>query len=392
MRILVNAVSTNIGGGVTYLENVLRWGPEVAPHHQWIVHLPLETRKHLSPIVNSSSVELHTYPYASTSGVARIYFDQVQLPHIARRESTDVVFSTTGFGTFLSPCPEMLLVPNMKYFDAAYQARCREVGHSFTSTRLRRWYSILSIRSADAVLYPTDAMRRAVRRYMRLNGQHESVIHYGIHASHFANDTSASAPQKVQARKKNGGVILLNVSSYAIHKNLEMVVEALPDLRAKCPEITLVTTTSRKHTSYVNEYDALKARAEELGVDDAWIEVGYLSRPDLQGLYQAADVFVFPSLIESFGFPMVEAMASGLPVVAAETEVNREVCGPAGHYFATFDPKDCARAVWDVLNDTERQAAMVKASLERGRQFSWKYYTQQLVDTLESMAAKGGDQ
>jgi glycosyltransferase involved in cell wall biosynthesis len=388
MTILVNAVSTNTGGGVTYLENVLRWSPEVAPHHRWIVYVPSPTRERLNAIVDLSSVELRDYPHASTNGARRVHFDQVQLPRIARRESADVLFSSTGFGTFWGACPEVLLVPNMKYFDAAYQARCREMGRSFAATRLRRWYSLLSIRRTDTVLYPTEAMRTAVKRYVHLNGKHESVIHYGVNAKRLMKNSSVSSiPASVRDRKEDGGVLLLNVSSYAVHKNLETIVEALPALRRACPKVTLVTTTSRDHTSYVREYDALKDRAQELGVDDAWVEVGYLSQDGVYDLYRAADVFVFPSLIESFGFPMVEAMASGLPVVAADTEVNREVCGSAGRYFHTYDPKDCARAVLDVLGNPEGRAAMKTASFKRGRQFSWPRYTKQLVDTLKFTAA-----
>jgi glycosyltransferase involved in cell wall biosynthesis len=145
--------------------------------------------------------------------------------------------------------------------------------------------------------------------------------------------------------------MLLNVSSYAVHKNLETVVEALPELRERDPRVKLVTTTSRSHTTNVEEYDVLKRRARELNVDDAWIEIGYLPHSNLLELYQAADVFVFPSLTESFGLPMVEAMAAGLPIVAAGTDVNREVCGAAGHYFETFEAIDCARSIHDVLEE-----------------------------------------
>jgi glycosyltransferase involved in cell wall biosynthesis len=124
-----------------------------------------------------------------------------------------------------------------------------------------------------------------------------------------------------------------------------------------------------------------------LNLDTAIIEVGYIPHHQVSQLYSAADLFVFPSFTESFGHPMVEAMATGLPIVASGTEVNREVCGSAGRYFETFNAEDCAQAILEVIDRKEREGAMKQSSLERGRQFSWKRYAEQFIAVLESTAA-----
>jgi glycosyltransferase involved in cell wall biosynthesis len=76
-----------------------------------------------------------------------------------------------------------------------------------------------------------------------------------------------------------------------------------------------------------------------------------LPKEHMQHLYLDSDIFVFPSLTESFGFPMAEAMSYGLPIVASDTPVNREICGGAAVYFSPQNPEDLARQVRRVAAD-----------------------------------------
>ena len=387
MRILINAASAHMGGSVTHLKSILKWLPEKLSAGRAVVYVPAATTGKLPA---RAGVEVRAYPYASTQGLQRLYFDQVEVPRLARQEGIDVLFSATGFGTLWSPVPQVLLVRNMKYFDPQFQARYREFGRSFFRVRLRRWHSLLSIQAADAVLFPTRAMQETVESHISLNGTATHPLHYGYDAETFGTKESVESGTASALRQHAGadGPLLLNVSTYAVHKNLEALIEALPALRKTHPDLTLVTTTSREQTTDTAEYDALKQRAAELGVTDAWMELGYVPHDDLPTVYRAADLYVFPSFTESFGHSMVEAMASGLPVVAAGTDVNREVCGDAGTYFEPFDPTDCAETIRTVLSDEGQQAEMRRASVHRADHFSWKRYTERLAEVFSEASGK----
>jgi glycosyltransferase involved in cell wall biosynthesis len=333
-------------------------------------------------------VETRPYPFARTQGLARLYFDQVVLPLQVQREGGDVLFSATGFGTLYSPVPQVLLVRNMKYFDPQYYETRKSLGRSMRRTRLRRWHSLLSIWAADAVLFPTRAMQAAVEAHISLPPATTHAVHYGFAADRAAAGEGPEGLLPEGLLPEDDGPVLLNVSTYAIHKNLETLVEALPRLRAQHPRLTLVTTTSRTQTADTAEYDALKARAEALGVEDAWTELGYVPHGQLFRLYRAADAYVFPSFTESFGHSMVEAMAAGLPVVAADTAVNREVCAAAGTYFSPFCPADCARAVHAVLSAPCRRAHMREASLQRADAFSWTTHAERLAALFANVTGR----
>ena len=176
MRILINAASAHMGGSVTHLQNILQWLPKKMPSSQAVVYVPEDT---MASLPDEGGVSIRPYPYASTRGVQRLYFDQIEIPRIIRRKDIDVLLSVTGFGTLWSPVPQVLSIRNMAYFDPQYQAMYRELGRSFMGRRFRRWHSLLSIWAADVVLFPTQAVQDVVGTYVSLDGTTTHALHYG---------------------------------------------------------------------------------------------------------------------------------------------------------------------------------------------------------------------
>jgi glycosyltransferase involved in cell wall biosynthesis len=111
-----------------------------------------------------------------------------------------------------------------------------------------------------------------------------------------------------------------------------------------------------------------------------WIEFsGPLSECEVQQLYRNADIFVFPSFCESFGHPMVEAMAHGLPIVAADTPVNREICAGAALYFRPLDPGDLAEKVKLVGSDQALTEKLRRSGRHRVADFRWEDHVERLL-------------
>jgi glycosyltransferase involved in cell wall biosynthesis len=88
---------------------------------------------------------------------------------------------------------------------------------------------------------------------------------------------------------------------------------------------------------------------------------------------------VYPSVIESFGHPLLEAMAAGLPVVAADAPVNRELCGNSAVYFSPYDATDCARRIRSVIEDFGLAKELIRRGLERSRVFQWREHGAHLI-------------
>ena len=389
MKVLINAASANMGGAVTYLQNILRWLPRVTSGDHFTVYVPSATYEKVAERFKADCITFKKYPYANTGGIARIYFDQFGIAGLAKDLSADLVFSSTGFGTFRCPCPQVLLVRNPVYFSKDFHAKYRELGRSLKRNTQRRLMSLWSIRRSDYILFPTLAMQEMVEPYLSMKERPTRAIHYGFDHNAFSQNGQKvpEVVRSIEERKKNGQAILLNVSTYAVHKNFEVLIEALPYLKDQGKPICLVTTTSRERTTDKAEYDALRKRAEELGVADMWIESGYVQYEQLQSLYTVSDLFVFPSFTESFGHSLVESMASGLPVVAADMPVNREVCEEGAVYFSKFSPQACADKILLLLEDQDLHGRLQAQSLNRARHFSWEGYTKELVNLFRELSS-----
>jgi glycosyltransferase involved in cell wall biosynthesis len=98
---------------------------------------------------------------------------------------------------------------------------------------------------------------------------------------------------------------------------------------------------------------------------------GWLDEPTLEGLYAAATVFVFPSLAEGFGLPVLDALARGVPVACSDATSLPEVAGTAARYFDPTDTDAIAQAIEELLGDPSRRDRLRRAGLEQARRFSW---------------------
>jgi glycosyltransferase involved in cell wall biosynthesis len=118
-------------------------------------------------------------------------------------------------------------------------------------------------------------------------------------------------------------------------------------------------------------------RAEAAGLGPVLENVGEVDAGRISTLYDSLDLFAFPSLLESFGFPLVEGMAKGLPIVAADTASNREIAAEAALFFPPTNAEVLARIIGELIDNSSLQAAKSAAAFRRAQAFSWDRAAQQ---------------
>ncbi len=172
--------------------------------------------------------------------------------------------------------------------------------------------------------------------------------------------------------------LLLHVGHTQPRKNLEGLLHALAIVRRRDSRVVLLqiggVPTARQ-----------RALVESLGLRNAVHFLGPVSESDLIAFYNLADVFVFPSLYEGFGFPPLEAMACGTPVVASHAASLPEVVGDAGLLVDPRDPEAMAEAIYHVLQDAELAEELRRRGLERARQFTWERTARETLAVYEAM-------
>ncbi len=124
---------------------------------------------------------------------------------------------------------------------------------------------------------------------------------------------------------------------------------------------------------------------KELGISDIVVELGSIPYRQLHHLYRSADIYVTPAYTETFAHPLVEAMASGLPVVASDLAVHREICGSAAEYFSTFSPDALAEKIAEIAQSPQRLRDMAVAGSERSGEFSWKAHVEAILSLCDEL-------
>ncbi|MCL6430952.1 MAG: glycosyltransferase family 4 protein [Anaerolineae bacterium] len=232
-----------------------------------------------------------------------------------------------------------------------------------------RWYLTLMmprfLRATGAVVAVSECTRRDAVRLYGLEEARVRVIYPGVGPQFHPAD-----PGEVAAVRRRYGLperLILYVGTIEPRKNLPTLLRAYSTLRQRGCEHRLAIV-GREGWRCRGFWETLK----ELGLGGEVLTPGYVPDADLPGLYGAAEVFVFPSLYEGFGLPVLEAMACGVPVVCSAASSLPEVAGEAALLVSPGDVWALAAAIERVLDDSALRARLRAEGLARARRFTWE--------------------
>jgi glycosyltransferase involved in cell wall biosynthesis len=377
-----------MGGAATYSRNLARELAKLDSRDEFIFVVP-ETQAHsenglpaniriISPITDDSPIW------------KRLWFEQVTLRRIIKREQVTVLHSTGNFGMFACPCIQFLLVRNSIYFSDYYltQILPRKGWRFQLDLRVRRWLIRHSVKWANLVITPSQSMLDEMRRFIKADLAKFRVNPYGTIVEHFrANPNSLS---NERSGSPNGSTRLLHVSHYSDHKNMGVLFQALGALTQQGVAVTLSTTADVRDSRYDPNslYRAADIELLQQPLIGERVKVlGDVNYDKLPELYRDHDIFIFPSLTESYGHPLVEAMASGLPIVTADIPVSRELCAEAALYFDPHSAEDLASKIKQLIGDAGLRDRLRKLGLLRVGSMTWQSHVARLLDLYRLMAS-----
>jgi len=235
---------------------------------------------------------------------------------------------------------------------------------------------------------PSEAFAADLRRW---SGMPVRAIHHGFDGDTFFSDSRPLAAEVEQnLQTSEGSLTLLFVSHYNYYRNFETLLRALPLLRGRLKgrPVKLVLTCRLARGENPGSYDPASAAklVQELGVSDLVIELGAIPYRQLHQLYRRADIYVTAAYTETFAHPLVEAMASGLPVVASDLAVHREICGNAALYFSRFSPAELCDRIVELVSSAELPPRLSACGVARSAAFSGRKHVDELLSVARSLA------
>ena len=286
----------------------------------------------------------------------RIVWEQLAWPLSAARRKLDLLHSMAFVTPILSPCPTIVTVYDLSFI--YYPDRYPALRRSYLTSQTRR-----SCRAARRVVAISESGRQDVHRLFGVPLERIDVVKPGV-GSVFCPRPAAEV-ETFRRREQLPGEIILHVGTLQPRKNIPVLIEAFARLQRSDLELVLV---GGKGWYYEEIYDRVKS----LGLQRQVRFTGYVPDADLPLWYNAAAALVFPSIYEGFGMPVVQAMACGTPVIAANTSAIPEVTDQAARLFNSQDIAALSDHMTAVLEDPQLANTMREQGLIQARKFSWE--------------------
>jgi glycosyltransferase involved in cell wall biosynthesis len=238
---------------------------------------------------------------------------------------------------------------------------------------------------ADAIIINSESLRHEVMRYLDVDPAKLRLIPEAVDHDLFRPGDADEARAHVAERYGVTRPFLLFVSSLWPYKNCEGLLRAFAAAKSELGDRQLAVVGPGRDVAYVAE---LKALAEQLGIADDVVWVGGVPLEETVQFYRAADVFVYPSFNETFGLPILEAMATGCPVVTSDTSAMPETAGGCALLADPHDPESIADALVKACGpEGERLRA---SGLERAAEFTWDATAERTLDVYREVHQRRG--
>lgn len=373
MRIGISAFAGDAGksGIGQYLINIIKRLPLMSEHDSFVVFCPRSAVRDLQ--LDHPRLELVTTPDWMEKPVFSILWHLFALPVWLKIRGCDCVFLPAGnrrLGWWY-PVPSVGTVHDLSQLHV--KGKYDRFRMYYVCELLPRF-----MRRLTTVISVSNATRQDLVSHARVDPDRIRVIANGFDHLRFIDKDKTRAATRVKDSYGADAPYLLYVARLEHPgKNHVGLLKAFAMLKAEGIPHQLVLAGSRW-----NGAEFIEETVARLGLAKDVKFTGFVSNEMLPELYAGADLFVFPSLFEGFGIPLLESMMSGTPVCASNASSIPEVLGNAGLLFDPGDPHSIATSIRKVLNDPELYSVLQKAGKERAAGFSWEASASQVLDAL----------
>lgn len=365
-NIAIDARKLSDFGIGTYTRNLVRALGELDPENQYILFAGQQGADDLEDLPDNFRMVIERSPSYSIRELMALSWRLFRL-------KVDLYHSTHYVLPAIVPCRAVVTIHDIIHL--LYPEFLPSTLAFFYAQRMIR----RSLSRGDRIIAVSQNTKTDLMDYFKVDGRKIRVVYSGV-TDRYRKNLSDS---EISAWLEEFGIdqpYLLFVGNPKPHKNLDNVVKAYArSLEIFDYEADLVCVGDREGMEF-----KVRQRAEQLGLKNRIRLVGHVPEEALPALYQGATLFVFPTLYEGFGLPVIEAMASGVPVITSKTSALREIAEGYGHLVNPLDVEEIAKAMAQCMADPEHREALIKLGLRRADDFRWSRTAEQTLEVYRA--------
>ncbi len=353
-----HAIGRHLTGNEVYVRNLLEQYDGLDRDNQFFAYVSVPGADELVP-------RRFEKRWVSNNPFRRLGFD---LSRGVRRDQPDVLH-VQYTAPLLCSAPVVVSVHDVSYLEhPEFFPRARRIQ--------LRWTVERTVRRAAKVVTLSEFSRAGIARAYGMNPDKIAVVPAAC-SEIFRPQPRAQAQAFVDGRFSLRAPYILCVGDLQPRKNPIGLIRAFEELVANYPQLTHKLVFVGKDTWFAPRVHQI---AEASPFSNRIHFTGYVNDDELLQLYNAGDLFVFPSFYEGFGIPLLEAMACGVPVACSNRSAMREVAGEAAHQFNPYSTREMVVAMRDLLLDPDYRAEMGRRGRENAARYSWRQTARQTLD------------
>lgn len=297
-------------------------------------------------------------------------WEQIGLPRVLRKIKPNLLHCTSNTAPLFTSVPLLLTLHDIIYMERRHSGS--KSWYQRLGWHYRRLVVPRIVHRCRHIITVSDTERVRIQNYFHLNDEQISVLHNGYNIRY----TPSSTNPDIVRRYVPEGKYLFFMGNTEPRKNTRRVLKAyyLYRQQSSSPLPLLISGLKEEELKHYLEEEQLQELRPHLFCP------GYLPSQDMPALFCGAFTFLFPSLSEGFGIPIIEAMACGTPVITSNLSAMPEVAGEGALLIDPFDEQAIASAIIELENNTDLRKRQQDYGLQRARQFSWKQNASLLIN------------
>src|SRR3990167_1822717 len=374
-KVLINAITIKEGGGAVVFIYTLNEMLRLERNIQWIVIVDEMLKNRIN---HADNITLLTFPWIKKSPFHFLYWNEITLPALVRQEKIDCLFSQVNTLPIRQlSCPTLLSILHAGYFSAVFSTLTFKYNKSLSSKIgwfLRKNWVTTSLKKATEVVAPTQALADDIIFQLGMSKNKMRVVVPGPGLT----EGAGSSKQKLNQGTTRIGYI----TKYGVQKNFEVLFKAAAQLKEKEVAFKLILTLDPQRDNFRH----VNFLIEQYQIGDIIENHGEINTEQTNALFKSLDIFIFPSLCESIGFTLLEAMYHGLPVIAAETKSNCELLGNEGVFFKPYDDLELFNKILHLIQDESHFLDQSILNIKRIKSFSWVKSAEETLGLIKRLS------